>query len=181
MAEFKPNEDQIKFLESHNKSVLVSASAGSGKTSTMIQKILHLLVSNYTPITNFMVVTYTNAAAGEIKQKLYNAITEKINQIESIKEKNFLKNELDNLNNAEIGTLHAICKKLIIKYFYEVGQSPDFKLLSEKDAKYLFESAIDKIIQKSDEIYEKHYKYIDIYSASASRVELYEETENVIL
>lgn len=54
-------------------------------------------------------------------------------------------------------------------------------LMQDFDMKYLTESAIDKIIQKSDEIYEKHYKYIDIYSASASRVERYEETENVIL
>ncbi|MGN0961406.1 MAG: UvrD-helicase domain-containing protein, partial [Christensenellales bacterium] len=111
MAEFKPNEKQKEFLDANNCNVLVSASAGSGKTSTMIQKLVRIIALEHISITSLLVVTYTNAAASEIKLKLFNELTNLINITDNIKEKTFLQEQLENLNNAEIGTLHAICKK----------------------------------------------------------------------
>ena len=137
MANFKPNKQQLAFLEADGSNLLVSASAGSGKTSTMVQKLVGIISNLKVPITSLLVVTYTNAAASEIKQKLFNEISQKIVASSDTAEKAFLEKQLDNLSNAEIGTLHAICKKLIIKYFYEVEQTPDFSLLSDKESKYL--------------------------------------------
>lgn len=148
MAEFKPNKQQQEFLDVNGCNVLVSASAGSGKTSTMIQKLIRIISSSRTPITSLLVVTYTNAAASEIKLKLFNELTTLINNTEDVNEKSFLKEQLENLNNAEIGTLHAICKKLIVKYFYKLEESPDFSLLSEKDEKYLLDTAIKNVFNK---------------------------------
>ena len=71
---YTPNDEQIKFLESENSNVLVSASAGSGKTSTMIQKLMNIILVQKVSVKNLMVLTFTDAAATEIKQKLYNAI-----------------------------------------------------------------------------------------------------------
>ena len=148
MANFKPNKQQLAFLETDGSNVLVSASAGSGKTSTMVQKLVGIISNMKVPITSLLVVTYTNAAASEIKQKLFHEISQKIVASNDVAEKAFLEKQLDSLNNAEIGTLHAICKKLIVKYFYEAGQSPDFTLLSDKESRYLFDMAMSEVIRK---------------------------------
>ena len=140
---YTPNDEQIKFLESENSNVLVSASAGSGKTSTMIQKLMNIILVQKVSVKNLMVLTFTDAAATEIKQKLYNAIVASLSTAQPDNKK-FLKNQLDIIDSAEIGTLHSVCKKLIIKYFYEINESPDFKMLSEKESKYLIESATKK-------------------------------------
>lgn len=148
MAEFKPNKKQQEFLDVNSCNVLVSASAGSGKTSTMIQKLLKIIAEEHVSITSLLVVTYTNAAASEIKLRLFNEFTNLINQTDNIKEKTFLLDQLDNINNAEIGTLHAICKKLIVKYFYKLEESPDFNLLSDKEEKYLLDNSIKNVFNK---------------------------------
>ena len=57
----------------------------------------------------------------------------------------YIKKQLDDINNAEIGTLHSVCKKIITKYFYELEESPDFALLSEKESKYLLDLSVNKV------------------------------------
>ncbi|MBE5736649.1 MAG: hypothetical protein E7356_04805 [Clostridiales bacterium] len=148
MAEFSPNEQQLQFLKASGHNLLVSASAGSGKTSTMISKLVKIINEEDTPITSLLVVTYTNAAASEIKLRLYNELS-KIIAVESDKQKQaWLKTQLDNIGNAEIGTLHAICKKLIVKYFYDLGESPDFGLLGEQEGKYYLDMSINNVFNK---------------------------------
>ena len=147
MADFTPNKEQEDFINSFGKNLLVSASAGSGKTSTMIQKLIKILDDN-NPISSLLVVTYTNAAASEMRLKLYNELNKIISITTNIKKKTFLKEQLDNINNAEIGTLHAICKKIIVKYFYELGVSPDFNLVIDTEQKYLLDMAVNNIFSK---------------------------------
>ena len=152
MADFQPNKEQEDFINSFGKNLLVSASAGSGKTSTMIQKLIKIL-NDDKPVSSLLVVTYTNAAASEMRLKLYNELNKLIDATTDAKKKTFLKEQLDNINNAEIGTLHAICKKIIVKYFYELGISPDFNLVMDKDQKYLLDTAINNVFNKPSSIY----------------------------
>jgi len=180
MAKFKANEEQLEFINSDGYNVLVSASAGSGKTSTMIQKLAKILSEKKIPITSLLVVTYTNAAGSEIKQKLYDALSSLILETKDLELKNYLKTQLENLNNAEIGTLHSICKKLITKYFYELEQSPDFSLISEKDSKYLINTSIksvfDKHIKENDN---EFYELYECYNSKRSDATLKEIVLNL--
>lgn len=148
MAEYKPNPQQEKFLSASGCNVLVSASAGSGKTSTMIQKLAGIITKEKAPISTLLVVTYTNAAASEIKLKLFNELSKLIGSTTNECDRAFLQSSIENINNAEIGTLHAICKKLIVKYFYKLEISPDFDLLSDKESKYLLDTAINNVFEK---------------------------------
>ncbi len=163
MGEYNPNDAQKKFLGTTGCNVLVSASAGSGKTSTMIQKLVGLLDKYKLPISSLLVVTFTNAAAAEIRQRLYMAISEKLSTITDTKDRDYFKKQLDNISNAEIGTLHSICKKLITKYFYVIEQSPEFSLISEKDASYLYDLAIDRVFKKR--IIEKDGEFFELYNS----------------
>lgn len=172
--EFKPNEEQSEFLSAKDCNVLVSASAGSGKTSTMIHKLLKILCEDRIPISSLLVLTYTEAAASEIKLKLFNEISKEITEA-SPELKKYLKAQLDNINNAEIGTMHSICKKLIVKYFYEINQSPDFSVVSERESKYLLDTAIrsvfDKHIKANDE---EFYELYDCYNSKRNEQTLKE-------
>lgn len=168
MGKFKPNEDQKLFLDTNDCNVLVSASAGSGKTSTMIQKLLQLLEKYRFPISSLLVVTFTNAAAAEIRQRLYIAISEYLSNVTSPEDRAYFQKQLENIGNAEIGTLHAICKKLIVKYFYVIEQSPDFTLITERESDYLFDNAMESVFKKH--ITEKDDEFFELYNSyNASR------------
>lgn len=168
MGKFKPNEDQKLFLDTNDCNVLVSASAGSGKTSTMIQKLLLLLDKYRFPISSLLVVTFTNAAAAEIRQRLYIAISEYLANVTSPEDRAYFQKQLENIGNAEIGTLHAICKKLIVKYFYVIEQSPDFTLITEREADYLFDSAMEVVFKRH--ITNKDNEFFELYNSyNASR------------
>ena len=71
MSEIKLNVEQTAFVKNTKGNMLVSASAGSGKTTTMIYKLINLIVEHNVPVQSLLVVTFTDAAAQEMKQKLY--------------------------------------------------------------------------------------------------------------
>ncbi len=143
MSKFKPTKSQQLFLDSDNKNTLVSASAGSGKTSTMINKLVGL-IKNGVKVKNLLVVTYTNSAGNEMKQKLFNALVEEM-QNQSGENVDFISQQLDDMVNCDIGTLHGICKKIIINYFYVVGQDPSFSLLNEQQSEYMYDNAMTQV------------------------------------
>lgn len=174
MGKFEPNDDQKEFLKDGKCNVLVSASAGSGKTSTMIQKLLILLDKYKFPISSLLVVTFTNSAGAEIRQRLYLAISEHLSTLTDPKDKEYFQKQLENIGNADIGTLHSICKKLIVKYFYAIEQSPDFNLIVDKETEYLFDSAIESVFKKhiilgDDGFFELHSSYNSDRSDSSLR------------
>lgn len=162
MGKFKPNDDQKLFLNTNGCNVLVSASAGSGKTSTMIQKLLQLLDTYRFPISSLLVVTFTNSAGAEIRQRLYEAISDHLATLTNASDIEYFQKQLENIGNAEIGTLHAICKKLITKYFYVIEQSPDFSLIvSETD--YLYDLAIESVFR--EHILSEDTEFFDLYNS----------------
>ena len=145
---FTPNKEQQDFIDTKNVSVLVSASAGSGKTTTMVHKLIDIICKDRVSIQDLLIVTYTNASASEMKQKVYNAILEKIRETTDEDLLEFLYNELENVNVADIGTLHSVCKKILSKYFYKIDQNPSFRLIIDKERDYLFTTTIDKVIKR---------------------------------
>ena len=91
---FQPNEEQQEFLQSTKCNVLVSASAGSGKTSTMIQKLMQIIITDKVPIGKLLVLTFTDSASAEIKQRLFAEISDKLTIAEE-NDRKFLKEQLD--------------------------------------------------------------------------------------
>lgn len=159
------NDIQKEFvLNEENRNVLVSASAGTGKTTSMISKLVYLIVEKKVKLKELLVVTYTISAANEMKQKLFKLLSQAINNIDDLEERNRISDELDELNNADIGTIHSICKKLITKYFYELGIDPKFSILTDKEQKYLLAESIQKvfdgyIISKDEEFFNLFESY----------------------
>lgn len=147
MPDFDLTAPQREFVEHKDGNILVSASAGSGKTSTMIRKLTDMIAKGCN-VRDFLVVTYTNASACEMKQKLYLKLSEKLSSDIDESVKDHISNQIDDLNNSDIGTLHSVCKKIISKYFYAVDVDPAFKLITGKEQTYLFDVALNNVFDK---------------------------------
>lgn len=115
MPEWTPK--QRAAIEARNRSILVSAAAGSGKTTVLIERIMALLREGV-GIDRMLVVTFTRAAAGEMRERLQRTLTAEARQNKA------LKAQRDRLGTADISTLHQFCIKLIRRHFQAVGADP---------------------------------------------------------
>ena len=127
--DFKPLPEQQEIIDLRNKNLIVSASAGSGKTTVMIERICKLIEDEEVSPKGLLVLTYTKSAASEMKQKLYNALRKKSQQLKNYNQ------IMDELAIADISTIHSFCSRLIKKYFHVLGISPNFEIIDEAKSK----------------------------------------------
>lgn len=154
-------DEQIKAIEAEGR-VIVSASAGSGKTKIMIERILRLVLSGKASVTDLLAVTFTNKAAFQMKERLRGALLDEIKSSTGEKRER-LKKELDLLGLAEISTVHSFCGRLIRTYFYllpEESLSPDYRVLTEQDAAGLQKKALSTALEKAFEKGEDSFKRV---------------------
>lgn len=137
-------EEQKKAVYHETGDLLVSASAGSGKTFVMISRIIRLISEKKAGVKDVLCVTFTEASAADMKNKLKKAIIEKINETGD----EFLISQLKEIPTADISTLHSFCMRLIKTYFYVAGVSPDFEIADENYAVELKGKALQKLFRK---------------------------------
>ena len=154
-------EEQLKAVEAEG-SVIVSASAGSGKTRIMVERLLRLVLSGRASLSDILAVTFTKKAAFQMKERLRTALLDEIKKSEGEKREN-LKRELDVLGIAEISTVHAFCGRLIRTYFYllpEENLSPDFRILTPQDAAGLANKALSSALERAFEEGEETFRRV---------------------
>ena len=123
--------EQLAAIEARGK-VIVSASAGSGKTSVMIEKICRYLISGG-DLDNVLAVTFTKKAAGQIKEKLRSALIKKLADCDE-QTRLHLKKQLTKISSADISTIHSFCARLLRSYFYVLGIDRSFDIIAADDA-----------------------------------------------
>ena len=132
----------------HNEgNILVSASAGSGKTYVMISRIIRLILEKKAKVDDILAVTFTTLAATEMKEKLSKALIEAI--IESNDDS--LKEQLKLLPTANISTIHSFCSNILRSYFFEADIDANFEILDENDAIYIKNEAINELFEQKYE------------------------------
>lgn len=150
--------------------VLVSASAGSGKTTTMVKKILVAMESGV-PLSQMLVLVYNEAAASELKDRLQSALYEAACASDGAARKMF-RDSLDGLSSARISTIHAFCRALIKENFEKIGVSPSFDVLSDGEEKRYESEAMDAVFRRCyDEGDETFMQLADVLT-SARREDL---------
>lgn len=146
-----PEQDAIMDFNGNN--LIVSASAGSGKTTVMIKKIVKHILNKDCHVDELLVLTYTKSAAGEMKKKLVDKLRD---NAENNPE---LENEIELVQSSDISTFDSFCQKLVKKYFYVLNIDPSFSILDEGEQNYNQGIALNKAIKelktKNPEIYEK--------------------------
>ncbi len=141
MSEF--TIEQLKAVEHNGGNLLISASAGSGKTHTMISRLVRLVVQENVDVNQILAVTFTEKAAFDMKEKLKNALLKAQDG-----DRSRLYKQIALIPTCDISTLHAFCARLIRLYFYEVGLSPDFTILDENLAKAMRKDCINKAFKE---------------------------------
>ena len=158
----KFTDEQREAIEDDEHNLLVSASAGSGKTTVMIQRIIYLLnkyknSENPLSISDFLIVTFTKASASDMKQKLIKSLLE-------LDQDEFVLLQIEKIPTSDISNLHSFCSRLITNYFYEVGIDPSIHIIDDMEADFLKNKAIDKLFEKKEiEGNDDYFSLFDIF------------------
>ena len=163
-------KEQQRAIELRNKNILVAAAAGSGKTAVLVERIKRLILEDRCPIDRMLIVTFTNAAAAEMKEKIEKAISKSIGEISertaagggkmSEKDKEdliFLKKQMDLLPSSNISTFHAFALDVIRRYFYLTDIEPNFRICDAGQQTILKGQAMDMLLEKYYEAGEPEY------------------------
>lgn len=157
----KWNEDQLRVLKALEGNVIVSASAGSGKTAVMLERVMRLLREG-TELKKIVILTFNTSIAEELKGKLYNAI---LNEI-VLSNSKFMCDQLDEFPLATICTTDSFCMQLIKEYFFKLNLDPCVIIMNETEQqKQLYntiEKQISKLLEKREGwLVKLHSKFID--------------------
>ena len=126
--------------------VMVSASAGSGKTHTMLERIMHL-IENGVGLDRMLILVYNEANASELREKIRQKLFEKV--CESVGDTaDIYRKQLDEIAFSTICTIHAFCRTAIRKNFEVIGVNPDFDILDENTHKVYMSRALDKTFEE---------------------------------
>ncbi|MDG3135147.1 helicase-exonuclease AddAB subunit AddA [Streptococcus suis] len=130
----KRTPEQIEAIYTHGQNVLVSASAGSGKTFVMVQRILDKLKRGL-GIDQLFISTFTVKAASELKERIEKNLNETIAETTDMELRRHLSAQLADLTKADIGTMDSFTQKLVTTYGYSLGISPQFRILQDETEK----------------------------------------------
>ncbi len=168
--------EQRNVIYHKGSDILVSASAGSGKTHTMTQRILKLICDDGIEVNRILATTFTEASAMDMRDKIRAEIGKKISQVmDTDKELAIrLSKQLSDFATADISTIHGFCGKLIRTYFFVAGVSPDFRILDQAEADAMRMQAVEKTFAKAYLDGGTFLKVVDRHSSKRSDVSLKE-------
>ena len=155
MSEFIPTPSQYEAIHTRASAVLVSAGAGSGKTKVLTERLMSYITDEKHPadIDSFLVITFTRAAAGELKGRIMSELGEAIAKNPSDRH---LRRQNALCARANIGTIHSFCASLLRENCHVLGLSPDFAVADEERANAMKVRALERVM---DARYEKIEQY----------------------
>ena len=139
--QFTPEQEQAILARGQN--VLVSAAAGSGKTRVLVARLLDQIEQGGN-VNDFLIITYTRAAANELRGRILDAISLRQAQNPSP----HVRRQSAKLYSADIGTIHAFCSKIIREFAVQLDQNPEFKTLEESETRSLKEEIFDLLLEE---------------------------------
>ena len=147
-------DNQWKSIFAKDQDILVAAAAGSGKTAVLVERIIQRILRDKVDVDRLLVVTFTNASAREMKQRVDQRIQEAF--IES-PDNTHLKNQRIKIHQAQISTLHSFCLKLIQQHYDVLDIDPNFKTSGEAENILLLEQTIDEVLEQHYDILDPHF------------------------
>ncbi len=149
--EQKKTAEQIEAIYTAGQNILVSASAGSGKTFVMAERILDQLARGV-EISQLFISTFTVKAATELKERLEKKISQQIQETDDVDLKQHLGRQLADLPNAAIGTMDSFTQKFLGKHGYLIDIAPNFRILQNESEQLLLKNEV------FHQVFEEHYQ-----------------------
>ena len=158
------SERQLEAIEKRDSNVLVAAAAGSGKTAVLVERIRRLVIEDRVPVDRMLIVTFTNAAASEMKEKIRQALYAE--QDGDRTKAAYARRQLALLPQANISTFHSFALSVMRKYFYLTDLEPGFSICDEARGTILREDAMDELLEKRfEEGNPEFHSFLDRYSS----------------
>ncbi|MDO4731729.1 MAG: helicase-exonuclease AddAB subunit AddA, partial [Clostridia bacterium] len=155
----KWTDDQKNAIYAKDKTLLVSAAAGSGKTAVLVERVINKITdpNNAVDIDNILIVTYTKAAAEEMKQRINLTLENMIAKMPNDKN---LKRQMHLMSRAQISTIHSFCSRLIKDNFQKLSIAQNFKIANKTEINLLKQDAFEKVIKELYSQSDKSFLYL---------------------
>lgn len=165
-------EEQQKVISLRDRNILVSAAAGSGKTAVLVQRILSKVMDKSHPvdIDRLLIMTFTRAAAGEMRERIAGALEE---ALYNNPEDEHLQRQSTLIHNAQITTIDGFCAYVIRNYFHLIGLDPGYRTADEGELKLLKEDVLGALTEDYYAAHEEKYqRFVECYSPGKSDEEI---------
>jgi ATP-dependent helicase/nuclease subunit A len=158
-------DEQQQAIESRNSNLLVAAAAGSGKTAVLVERIIRMVCQDGLNIDNLLIVTFTNAAAGEMRERITAAI---IRELESNPENpEHLRLQLQMIGRSSICTVHAFCTNVVRDNFHLLDIDPKFRIGDTTECSILRRETVEEILEEAYKSGEENFLgLVDRFSGS---------------
>ena len=155
-------KEQEDAIYKKNSNILVAAAAGSGKTAVLVERIIQKILNDGIDIDKLLVVTFTNAAASEMRERVLEAIYKKIDEEPENKE---LQKQVILLGKADICTIHSFCLEVIKNNFFEIDLSANFRIGTEEEIELLKQEVIEDVFEELYESEDENFaKLVNTYT-----------------
>ena len=162
MANVKWTEEQQQAIKEKGANILVAAAAGSGKTAVLVERIINKVINEKIDIDRILVVTFTSAAASEIRERILEAIYKKL---EENPEDTNLQKQINLINKANISTIHSFCLDVIRNNFYELDISSNFRVADTTEIELMKYEVLDELFEEKYLSNDKDFEdLINIYT-----------------
>ena len=143
---FTPEQEQV--IQLHNRNILVSAAAGSGKTAVLVERIVRMVCDESHPvdIDRLLIVTFTNAAAAEMRERIALGIAARLKECP---ESEHIQRQSTLLHNAQITTIDSFCLFIIRNHFHEIGLDPAFRVADENEVGLLAQEVLSELLEEA--------------------------------
>lgn len=143
----KWTEAQQKVIDTRDKNILVSAAAGSGKTAVLVERIINRILDERNPvdIDKILVVTFTNAAASEMRERILKAIDK---ELEKNPDNEHLQKQQTYIHNASITTIHSFCLNLVREHFDDIDLDPGVRVAEETEIELLKSDVVKEVLEE---------------------------------
>ncbi len=155
-------KEQQQVIDLRGRNILVSAAAGSGKTAVLVERIITMLTKDTDPVSvdQLLIVTFTEAAAAEMKERIRTAIEKKL---EEYPENEHLRQQATLIHNARITTIHSFCLSVIRDHFHAIDLDPGFRIGEEGELKLLRQDVLEALLEEQYQL--ARPEYLDFVAA----------------
>ncbi len=167
-------EEQLMAIELHGRNILVSAAAGSGKTAVLVERIVRMVCDEEHPvdIDRLLVVTFTNAAAAEMRERIAAGISKRLAQRP---DSAHIQRQSTLLHNAQITTIDSFCLFLLRNHFNEIGLDPAFRIADEGEVRLMQREVLEELIEAAYASGSEEFRYCVEYFCPGGRESVLEQ------